>query len=62
MLFGFVLLNGSSYAGVGGSFDFGEANVTGLCECKSWLGIYYELFEDGFGFFKEGVGVMFVEL
>mgnify|MGYP003305479873 CR=1 FL=1 len=59
---GFAPPNGSSYAGVGGSFDLGEANATGSRECKSRLGTHYESFEDGSGLFKEGAGATLAEL
>jgi len=59
---GFAPPNGSSYAGVGGSFDLGEANAAGSRECKSRLGTHYESFEDGSGLFKEGASATLAEL
>ena len=56
--------NGSSYAGVGGTFDLGVENAAGSRVVKSRLGTYYEGFDDGEGLFtkKEGAEAELVEL
>lgn len=61
---GYAPLNGSSYAGVGGSYDLGKENAVGNRAAKSRLGAHYEGFPDGSGLFtaKEGADAMLREL
>lgn len=61
---GYAPPNGSSYAGVGGSYDLGKENAAGNRAAKSRLGTHYEGFPDGSGLFtaKEGANATLREL
>ena len=62
---GMAPLNGSSYAGVGGSYDLGETNASGSRSARSRLGTHYEGFSDGTSTLfapSEGMDAELVEL